>query len=141
MCSLSAAFGQVADRPSTPPTLGLRRRESTWNRHKVVVRLEQHVPQLMKDGGVPGLAIVLLRGGEVVWHCGFGVRNSKTKEPVDDATDFSSGITEEAVCDAVMKLNMQRIHIQQAQTRSTYPQRHAQRRQRRHLTILLRHAR
>ena len=104
MCSLSAAFGQVADRPSTPPTSAAPPRVDL-EQAQVVARLEQHVPQLMKDGGVPGLAIALLRGGEVVWHRGFGVRNSKTKEPVDDATVFeAASLSKPVFAYAVLKL-------------------------------------
>ncbi len=59
-------------------------------KEQVVAKLEQSIPQLMKDGDVPGLSIALLRNGELVWHRGFGVMNTKTKEPVADATVFEA---------------------------------------------------
>ncbi len=89
LCSMGfivAAFGQESTKPS-PPAAPLR---NDVEQAQVVARLVKHVPQLMKDGEVPGLAIALVRDGEVVWQRGFGVKNSKTKAPVDDTTVFEA---------------------------------------------------
>ncbi len=104
MCALVAAFSQETGKPPSPPPSAAPPRVDL-EQTQVVARLEQHVPQLMKDGGVPGLAIALLRGGEVVWHRGFGVRNSKTKEPVDHATVFeAASLSKPVFAYAVLKL-------------------------------------
>ncbi len=72
---------------------------------EVVARLERDIPQLMKDGGVPGLSIALIRDGEVVWHRGFGVKNSETKEAVDETTVFeAASLSKPVFAYAVMKL-------------------------------------
>jgi CubicO group peptidase (beta-lactamase class C family) len=79
-------FGQektVAPRTDAP----LRTKEK---KEQIVARLEQRIPQLMKDGDVPGLSIGLLRDGELVWRHGFGVKNTKTNEPVTDDTVFEA---------------------------------------------------
>src|SRR5437763_4107845 len=42
----------------------------------------------MKDWNIPGLAIVIVKDGQVVMMKGYGVRNLETKEPVDENTLF-----------------------------------------------------
>ena len=54
----------------------------------VVADLEVYIPEQMRDAGVPGLAIALIRDGEVVWTEGFGVTNTITGEPVTSDTVF-----------------------------------------------------
>jgi CubicO group peptidase (beta-lactamase class C family) len=59
----------------------------------------------MKDGDVPGLSIALLRDGELVWHRGFGVKNTKTNEPVSDSTVFeAASLSKPVFAYAVLKL-------------------------------------
>jgi CubicO group peptidase (beta-lactamase class C family) len=72
---------------------------------KLSARLEECLPQLMREGKVPGLAIALIRDGELVWHHRFGVKNSKTKDPVDDATVFeAASLSKPVFAYAVLKL-------------------------------------
>ena len=42
----------------------------------------------MKDWNIPGLAIAIVKDGKVVMMKGYGVRNTETKEPVDENTLF-----------------------------------------------------
>ena len=59
----------------------------------------------MKDGGVPGLSIALLRDAERVWRHGFGVKNTKTNEPVADDTVFeAASLSKPVFAYAVLKL-------------------------------------
>jgi CubicO group peptidase (beta-lactamase class C family) len=81
------ASGQDQSAPSSPPTAPL---QTSVRPAQMIARLEERLPQLMKDADVPGLAIALVRDGEMVWHRGFGVMDSKTKEPVDDTTVFEA---------------------------------------------------
>jgi CubicO group peptidase (beta-lactamase class C family) len=55
---------------------------------EVVADLEDYIPERMREGDVPGLAIALIRDGEVVWTEGFGVANTITREPVRPETAF-----------------------------------------------------
>jgi CubicO group peptidase (beta-lactamase class C family) len=55
-----------------------------------VVPIERDVPELMKKGGVPGLAIALIRGGKTTWVQGFGVKDAKTGQPVTGETVFEA---------------------------------------------------
>lgn len=50
--------------------------------------LETYIRQGMKDWDVPGLAITIVKDGQVVVMSGFGVKDIRTKEPVDENTLF-----------------------------------------------------
>ncbi|MFW2381851.1 MAG: serine hydrolase domain-containing protein, partial [Acidimicrobiales bacterium] len=54
----------------------------------VVADLESFIPSHMDSSGVPGLAIALVRDGQVVWTEGFGVTNRLTGEAVTPDTAF-----------------------------------------------------
>jgi CubicO group peptidase (beta-lactamase class C family) len=56
----------------------------------LIVRLQKIIPQLMKEGEVPGLSIVLIRDAKVFWHQSFGVSNADTKERINDNTVFEA---------------------------------------------------
>ena len=58
-------------------------------KEQVIARLEQRIPQLMKDGDVPGLSIALLRDAELVWRR-LRREEYKTNEPVADDTVFEA---------------------------------------------------
>ena len=47
----------------------------------VVADLEGYIPEYMRQENVPGVAIALIRDGEVVWTEGFGVANAFTRQP------------------------------------------------------------
>jgi CubicO group peptidase (beta-lactamase class C family) len=72
---------------------------------RITARLERDVPQWMKEADVPGLSIALVRDGRLVWHHGFGVKDSKTKDPVTDETVFeAASLSKPVFAYAVMKL-------------------------------------
>jgi CubicO group peptidase (beta-lactamase class C family) len=72
---------------------------------QLIASLEQRLPQLMKDADVPGLAIALVRDGKQVWQRSFGVKNTKTNEPVTDATVFeAASLSKPVFAYAVLKL-------------------------------------
>jgi CubicO group peptidase (beta-lactamase class C family) len=54
----------------------------------IVADLEEFIPTCMDQEGIPGVAIALIRDGEVVWADGFGVANTITGEPVTADTVF-----------------------------------------------------
>src|SRR5579863_6059040 len=55
-----------------------------------VSRLEHDVPGLIKQGGMPGMSIAVIRGGKTTWVHGFGVKNEKSGEPVTAGTVFEA---------------------------------------------------
>lgn len=67
--------------------------------------LSRRIPQLMKEGDVPALSAAVVRGGDVVWHGGFGVKDVSTGAPVDDTTIFeAASLTKPVFAYAVLKL-------------------------------------
>lgn len=74
-------------------------------KEEVIARLERIIPELMLDGDVPGLSIALVREGKLVWHKGYGVRNSATKQPVTNDTIFeAASLSKPVFAYAVLKL-------------------------------------
>lgn len=54
----------------------------------IVADLEGYIPEYMRQENIPGVAIALIRDGEVVWTEGFGVANAFTRRPVTPDTLF-----------------------------------------------------
>jgi len=54
----------------------------------IVADLEEFIPTRMEQEGIPGVAVALIRNGEVAWVEGFGVANIFTGEPVTADTVF-----------------------------------------------------
>ena len=54
----------------------------------IVADLESYIPEYMREKDIPGVGIVLIRDGEVVWTEGFGVANALTRQPVTSETLF-----------------------------------------------------
>jgi len=50
---------------------------------------KETVPALLEEHGVPGAAVALVRGGEVVWADGFGMADVSTARPVTSDTIFN----------------------------------------------------
>jgi CubicO group peptidase (beta-lactamase class C family) len=95
----SSPLAQQKSQQSLTPLQAKEKKEQT------IARLEKLIPQLMKDGDVPGLSIALLQKAEVVWHQGYGVKNSQTKEPVTDSTIFeAASLSKPVFAYAVLKL-------------------------------------
>ena len=70
-----------------------------------VAQLEQSIPHLMHEGDIPGLAIALIRNGEIAWSRGFGVQNTETKKVVNDETVFeAASLSKPVFAYAVLKL-------------------------------------
>lgn len=50
--------------------------------------LDKYIQQGMKDWDIPGLAIAIIKDGKTVVMKGYGIRDMKTNEPVDENTLF-----------------------------------------------------
>jgi CubicO group peptidase (beta-lactamase class C family) len=67
--------------------------------------LEKQLPKLMDEAFVPGLSIALIKDAKLFWRRAFGVKDSGSKEPVDDDTVFEAGSVSKTVfAYLVMKL-------------------------------------
>lgn len=53
-------------------------------------QLQEDIPGLMKKGEIPGLSIAVIHHGKTQWIHAFGVKDTKTNEPVTDATMFQA---------------------------------------------------
>ncbi len=60
-------------------------------------KLDAMIVKGMKDWKVPGLAAIVVKDGEVVFNKTYGVKNLKTKEPVDQNTLFNMASTTKAI--------------------------------------------
>ncbi len=70
-------------------------------------RLERLVPRRMREGDVPGLSMVVVRGGRVAWQRAFGVRDAGASPgvPVADDTIFeAASLSKPLFAYAVLKL-------------------------------------
>ena len=102
LSSLTAAGGQSSTPPAPGASTPLLKKVK---KEELVARLERRVPQLMAGGDVPGLSIALVRGGELAWHRGFGVRHAATKEAVGADTIFeAASLSKPVFAYAVLKL-------------------------------------
>jgi CubicO group peptidase (beta-lactamase class C family) len=57
---------------------------------ELIAKLEMVIPQLMEKAEVPGLSIAVIRDGKILWSRGFGIKNTKTGEPVTEDTIFEA---------------------------------------------------
>jgi len=79
----SSSSVAISVAPSDAPPLRLS--ESLG---EVVTDLEGFIPEFMGEQRIPGLAIALIRNGEIAWQEGFGVANVITRRPVTADTLF-----------------------------------------------------
>lgn len=69
------------------PLLGLNAQPSTAPSF-ITDSLDNYIMQGMKDWNIPGLAVAIVKEGKVVMMKGYGIRDVKTNEPVDENTLF-----------------------------------------------------
>ena len=61
------------------------------NSHNSEIKsLEHNILDLMKKNLIPGIAISIIKEGEIFWSKDLGVKNYQTKEPVDNNTVFAA---------------------------------------------------
>jgi len=78
------------------------------DRDVAIAKLQSDIPDLLKQGDVPGMSIVVIRGGKIFWHSNFGVKNLKSAEPIDDNTVFeAASLSKPVFAYAVLKLVQQ----------------------------------
>lgn len=70
-----------------------------------LAKLQADIPALMKEAEVPGMSVALIRNGKIAWHENFGVKNTKSSQPVDDNTVFeAASLSKPVFAYAVLKL-------------------------------------
>jgi CubicO group peptidase (beta-lactamase class C family) len=88
LAALLAVAGLVVILPATQAQG--QRRSTNSRGDTTIARLENDVPELMKKGAVPGLALAVIRAGKTPWVHGFGVKDTKTAQPVTEETVFEA---------------------------------------------------
>jgi CubicO group peptidase (beta-lactamase class C family) len=79
--------------------------KTSVKKDELAARLEKLIPQLMKDGVVPGLSVLIIRDGRIFWQRAFGVANVETKQPVtDDAVFEAASLSKPVFAYGVLKL-------------------------------------
>ena len=66
------------------------KKEAPESSATTVERLGKDIPGLMKQVGVPGLSIAVIRGGKTTWVHGFGVKEVTAGQPVATETVFEA---------------------------------------------------
>ena len=67
--------------------------------------VERLIPQIMRESKIPGLSAAIIRNDKVIWNKAFGVRDNKSREPVDIDTVFeAASVSKTVFAYAVMKL-------------------------------------
>lgn len=70
-----------------------------------ILRMEAAIPQGMKDWKAPGLAIVIVKDGKIIYEKGFGITDIEKNKPVDENTVFQlSSVTKNFTATLMMKL-------------------------------------
>ena len=83
------------------PAIGPRDR--AWK--SLLADLEKEIVDLMNQAQVPGLSIAIVSDGKLAWRQGFGVKDVRSKQPVDERTVFEAASTSKPVfAYAVLKL-------------------------------------
>ena len=96
------AIAQSQSRQARPSPVSSK---NILRRKELTSRLERIIPQLMREGEVPGLSIVLIRDAKVFWHQNFGVKNADTQAPIADDTIFeTASLTKPVLAYGVLKL-------------------------------------
>lgn len=89
-------------RQAQAPAAPLR---TSVKKEELIAQLERLIPQLMKDGEVPGLAIALVRDSRILWQHSYGIKSVETREPVSDATVFeAASLSKPVFAYAVLKM-------------------------------------
>jgi len=64
---------------------------------RLVADLEKLLPKLMAKSIVPGLSMALVQDGKLLWRKAFGVKDTASKEPVDQETVFEAASVSKTV--------------------------------------------
>ena len=71
---------------------------------KILGDFEAYAEQARQDWGVPGMAISIVQGDEMIYAKGFGVKKVGESDPVDEQTIFQIGSTSKAFTAALVSM-------------------------------------
>lgn len=71
---------------------------------KILADFEAYAEQARQDWGIPGMAISIVQGDEMIYAKGFGVKKVGENDPVDERTIFQIGSTSKAFTAALVSM-------------------------------------
>ena len=71
---------------------------------KTTKKLDAYYAEALKEWNVPGMAIAIVKDGEIVFEKGYGVRHIESKEPVDENSLFAVASNSKAVTAAALAI-------------------------------------
>jgi len=71
---------------------------------KILADFEDYAEQARQDWGIPGMAISIVQGDEMIYAKGFGVKKVGEDDPVDEQTIFQIGSTSKAFTAALVSM-------------------------------------
>lgn len=71
---------------------------------QILSDFEKYAEKGMKERGIPGMAIAIVRGDEIIYKKGFGVRRLGGNDPVNEETLFQVGSTSKAFTTALVAM-------------------------------------
>ena len=71
---------------------------------QILSDFEKYAEKGMKERGIPGMAIAVVRGDEIIYKKGFGVRRLGENDPVNEETLFQVGSTSKAFTTALVAM-------------------------------------
>jgi CubicO group peptidase (beta-lactamase class C family) len=54
----------------------------------IIEDLNKYIPERMRQSGIPGVSVSLIRGMDIVWSEGFGVESVRSRKPITEDTIF-----------------------------------------------------
>jgi CubicO group peptidase (beta-lactamase class C family) len=88
--AMAVVLGAVVAGLSVFPPLLRAEKRPTTHAGAAIARLEMDIPEMMKKVSVPGLSIAVIRGGKTTWVHGFGIKETKSGQPVTADTVFEA---------------------------------------------------
>jgi CubicO group peptidase (beta-lactamase class C family) len=85
-------------------TAPVPRADRATAQEQLLADLDRHVAEAMREWQVPGLALAIVRDGEVIHLRGYGTRTAGAAEPVDERTLFGIGSTTKAFTAAAVAM-------------------------------------
>lgn len=73
---------------------------------KQLSNLENQIPQLMGKAAIPGVSVGVFKDGQTFWTRGFGLKNRRTRQPVNTNTVFAAAsLSKPVFAYAVLKMS------------------------------------
>jgi CubicO group peptidase (beta-lactamase class C family) len=105
---------------TAPSLLAEASSQADANLEKKLAAVREHVEYVLKDSGIPGFAVGIVKDGKVVFAEGFGYRDLKNKLPVTENTLFPLGSITKAMTGLTVGMLVNDGHVQFDEPVRTY---------------------